>query len=903
MELYDLRCKGMNNPLGIRKENIVFSWKIRSEENNIFQKSYRITLTKQGMPVWDSGTVESGQSLYIPYTGPEVESRSLYVWTVKIETNTGEIAESEPQSFETAIAPEEFRALWVEPKLPPIKPDPEESGLQSLLKTIIPKKDTPPEELLLPCSFLRKEFLLVKPVKQARLYMTAHGIYRFEINGEKPSDRLFAPEWTSYHKNLLFQTYDVSEALKEGKNVFGAVIADGWWGGRIHYTGMSCRYGDRHGLLMQLEVTYTDDSKEVILSDDAFRCTTGPYRYSDIFIGECYDASCEMPGWSTPGYDDTAWKGVETKPADISILHAQEAPPVRIVRELKPKAILHSPKGETILDAGQVLAGKVRMRVTAPKGTVITLQHSELLDQKGNYLHNIIGTNKQQTDVYICKGEGEEIFEPAFTFHGFRYVKITGYPGTPRTDDFTVLVTATDQKETGSFSCSDQRLNQLQHNIFWSQMTNFLSIPTDCPQRERDGWTGDIGVFGPTALFNQDCLLFLRKWLEDLRYDQLESGAVPDTIPFDPKREYGSMGTSDASSGWGDASVILPWTIYCRTGDKLLLEEQYDSMKKWISFEEKEAAAANPPSLTKSKRFKSDPELRKYSRYLWNTGWHYGDWLIPSKSGNGPLGGFIGASKTKEVMAAGYFANTADLMSRTAEVLGKEEDAEHYRMLYKNICHAFTLRHLQDGGNFQPAFQGVYVMALAFRLIPEEYKDECVERLIQMIHKNNGCLDTGFLSVGLIMDVLSENGHLDEAYKLLYQEKCPSWLYEVKNGATTMWEAWNAVKPNGSLRNCSFNHYAFGCVGDWMYRTIGGIRFEEAGYRKILICPEPDDSLTFADTIQETPYGTVRCSWKKENGKMTVDVEIPCNTTAKVIMPDGSIFESGSGKYSYACNI
>lgn len=903
MEVYDLRCNGLAEPLGIRGAELRFSWKLRSQIRDTLQVGYRIRLMEENQLVWNSGNVTSPQSVHVPYTGPALHSRGQYHWSVTVWTGDGQLAVSPEASFEVALFPEDWEAAWIEPRLPPINPEPPESSFQSLMKAVIPRKDVPPETKLQPCSFLRREFMLTKPIQKARLYMTAHGIYRFEINGKQPDDRLMAPEWTSYHKNLLFQTYDVTDCLRQGTNVLGAVIADGWWGGRIHFTGLSCSYGDRHGLLAQLEVTYVDGSQARIVSDDQFCCTTGPYRYADIFIGECYDAALEIPGWSEPGLDTGSWKQVDVKPVDPSVLRAQEVPPVRIVQELTPKAILYSPKGETILDAGQVLAGKLRMRVKAPRGTKITLQHSELLDTKGNYLHNIIGTDKQQLDTYICKGEGEEVFEPQFTFHGFRYVRITGYPGTPRPEDFTVLVMATDQQKIGTFSCSDQRLNQLQHNIFWSQLTNFLSIPTDCPQRERDGWTGDIGVFGATALFNQDCAPFLRKWLEDLTYEQFPSGAVPDVIPFDRFREYGSMSKSDASSGWGDAAVIVPWTMYWRTGDRSILERQYDSMKKWIEFEIREAAAANPPKLEKSKQFKNDPELRKYSRYLWNTGWHYGDWLIPSKSGNGTLGGMIGAAKTKEIMATGYFANTANLMSQIAHVLGKEEDAKEYKALHRNICHAFVLRHLQKDGGIQPEFQGVYVMALAFGLVPEKNRKACLERLIRMIQKNNGCMDTGFLSVGLIMDALTDNGRIDEAYKLLYQDRCPSWLYEVKNGATTMWEAWNAVKPDGSLRNCSFNHYAFGCVGDWMYRTIVGINPEEPGYRKIRIQPRPDSSLQYAEASVEVPYGTLRSSWKKRNGRFLLEVDIPCNSKASVIMPDGSSHQVGSGHYQYECAI
>ncbi len=897
LKITNLRCKDLKEALGISRKELSFSWILESDFRNTMQTAYQIKVGERQTVIWNSQVVKGDQSTYVPYQGAELKSRGEYWWQVTVWDNHGQKAESEKMFFEIALEQNDFLAKWIEPDLPPIRDEPEGSMLRTMYQALVPQKNGDPGRKLTPCSYLRKEFVLNDEIEKARMYITAHGVYRASINGESVDTRLLAPEFDSYNEQLLFQTYDVTASLRKGRNVVGVVIADGWWGGRIHFVGASCFYGNRHGLLLQIEIICRNGNTEIITSDEQFRCSTGPFCYSDLFIGEKYDANREMTGWDLPGYRTDHWKKVLPAEYALDNLYPQENPPIKIIKSFHPKEILTTPRGETVIDVGQVMAGKIRIRIQAPKNTEITFQHSELLDEDGNYLHNIMGRNKQQLDTYICRGEGEEVYEPVFTYHGFRYVKVVGYPGVLTTEHIDVLVIASDNEETGSFSCSNQLLNQLQSNIYWSQISNFISIPTDCPQREKDGWTGDIGVYAPTALYLQDNKAFLEKWLRDLIAEQRESGSVPDAVPINTK----GPGRGEASAGWGDAAVLVPWALYRSSGDIRILQLQYESMKRWVAFEERKAAEKNPAKFEHSTKYRNSPELQKYSKYLWNTGKHYGDWLIPSMVKNNPLGADAGAKKTGQAVATAYFANSAHIMKQVSEILGDNKSAAHYDALYKNICRAFTLCFLEEDGTIQPEFQGIYVMALKFDLIPKEYRKKCTEKLLRLIVKNDGCLDTGFLSVGHILDVLTKEGHIDAAYKLLYNDKCPSWLYEVKMGATTLWENWNSISEDGKIGKSSYNHYAFGCVGEWMYRNIGGLEMIEPGYKKFRVRPRPDETLTMAALRYRSVYGEIAVEWKKKDGKMILKVNIPANTQAEVILMDGSMRVCGSGEYVFDC--
>lgn len=892
MHITDLKTKRLSMPIGISIDDIQFSWVLNSEKENVRQKNYQIILYDNDLPVWDSTVIESDQSNWVCYTGPVLKENRTYTWTVTVEDSNGDSANNS-SSFHTGIVAEHFCAKWIEPDLPPIEPEPKTNMLQTLLQLAKVKE---PDEKLTPSSFFRKEFVVREDVVNAYLYITAHGVYHVELNGRSVDDRCFAPEYTSYHNRLLYQVYDVKELLISGTNAIGVIVADGWWGGRINYVGKSCTYGNMHALFMQLELEYADGSHESVCSDSSFRCKTGPYRYSDLFIGEKYDANMELTDWSKPAYNVSDWKEVYEKDYSLSNLKPQEFPPVKCCKKIPAQAVLHTPNGETVIDFGQNLAGHVTMTVDAPKGTVILMQHMEELDKDGNFFINIQGDNKQQTDTYICRGTGRETYTPMFTFHGFRYVKLTGYPGEPDLENFTANVLSSDNEDTGSFFCSNDKLNKLQSNIYWSQISNFISVPTDCPQRERSGYTGDMEVYIDTAVFNQNNQAFLESWLRTAMEEQLENGVIQAFAPTYP------MGTSDQGiAGWSDAIVIVPYKMFLAYGDKRILENCYSAMKKWMQHAAKRAHNKNSITVKVNPRFWFDKKYRKANRYLWNDGFHFGDWLIPSKTMAGPMGMLSSVLFGREAFVSGYYANSVAIMEKVARILGKEKDAERFGTELRHIKSAFTYVNIDKYGHPKPNYQGVNAMTLKFDLVPDHMKAEIADNLEKLIHENGDRLDTGFLSVDLLMDALWENAKKDVCYKLLYQEECPSWLYEVNQGATTMWEKWNNIMPDGNKQQVSYNHYAFGCVGKFMYRHILGIQNMGVGYDKIRIRPEPDALLTYAKGHYKSIYGKIETEWEKKDGRFNLKVTIPCNTEAVIELPDGETFQRGSGKYEFWC--
>ncbi len=568
---------------------------------------------------------------------------------------------------------------------------------------------------------------------------------------------------------------------------------------------------------------------------------------------------------------------------------------------MRPEAIFTTPAGETILDVGQVVAGVASFTLTASAGLTITLEHSEVLDEKGNYYNNILGVNKEQTDVYITK-EGTQAYCPKFTYHGFRYIKVSGWPGRISTNDFMICVYSSEMEDIGSFVTSDARLNRLTENIWWSQVANTISIPSDCPQREKAGWTGDIMAFAPTLTFNRSADPFLTAWMNNVRADQLENGAVPDIVPDLPayKRFLTEAFDVETSCGWGDAVIMVPYAVYQQYGDKRILEENYGAMKRWMDYMEERCENHHP------KGYENWEEERKNrSRYLWNTDFHFGDWLIPSIVLGNPDGLAMNrtAEATMHVVAPAYAAFSAMHMAEIAKILEKEEDCAYYEERYRLIRRAFIEEYVHEDGTMDADFQGIYVIALKMGLVPDEVRQKMTEHLCQMIQVNGGCLDTGFLSVLFLMDVLVENGRRDMAYRLLFQTKCPSWLYEVEHGATTMWESWGAIGEDGTVSTYSYNHYAFGCVGEWMFREIGGLQALEPGYKKIRVAPSLDCGLTYVTVSEETPYGKAQVEWELIEGQAVVHVTIPANTTAQIHLPGREVETVGSGNYRFTCKI
>lgn len=894
MELhcYDLRCDSLASPLGLDSASPSFSWKLRGDRRGIRQARYRLRVARDEASLlegrdlaWDSGVVDSGESLHRPYSGDALESRTRYAWDV-VAWDTAGARGSAASAFETAfMGGEGWKASWIEPPQEPAYTEPfmRLSGFKDRLADLDSVR-------MRPAQMLRKDFALDKPIRRARAYATAHGVYFLELNGRRVGDMRLSPGYTSYDRYLEYQTYDVTSLLAPGGNAVGVVVGDGWYCGKVGMPGGSCPFGDRTAVLFQLEIDYEGGGGLTLCSDDSWLCAEGPIRYSDLFVGEKYDAAMERPGFSRFGYESRDLRSAVVRDYGYANLRAQCEEPVRAIEELKPAAIWVSPRGETILDVGQVIAGHLRMRVRGARGEKILLEHAETIDEDGNFLFNVQGVFTHQTDTYVMKGEGEEFFEPSFTYHGFRYVRISGYPGAPTIGDFDAIVIGSDLETTGSFSCSDERLSKLQRNIVWSQRGNMVSVPTDCPQREKQGWTGDAQVFAPTACFNMGMASFLRTWLRNMRMDQLPDGQVPNVVPYIKAYSPGYFSVLDThcSAGWGDAAVIVPWVLYRAYGDAAVLEENYDMMRNWVAYIQRTAETESPEGIEGA----ASPERRERMRYLWNTNYHMGDWLTPSLSfdyDTGDVDMRRSAQATKEVVPTCFYAHSTDLLSRIAGVLGKADDAAYYRDLNGKIKEVFAAEYVDAEGNIKTGLQGIYVLALKMGLVPGELEEKAAGKLARMIRENGTRLDTGFLSVPFILDVLKDEGRLDLAFDLLFQDECPSWLYEVKMGATTIWESWQAVLPDGKNTTVSRNHYAFGCVGDWMYRVIGGISALKPGYRLISIAPELDSRIGWAKASLESAYGTIECCWRVDRGEMTMEVHIPANTAAEIRLPRAKV--------------
>lgn len=854
---FDLRTEYKPNPLGIDARRPALMWKLRATGRGARQTAYHVQVASsrdaleagEGL-LWDTGRVESDRSVHVTYGGPPVESGRRYYWRVRVWDESGTPSSwSDPAFWEMGLLDvSEWSAEWITPDW---------------------NEDTSKPQ---PSPMLRTEFSTDGPVAAARAYVTSLGLYEVEINGRRVGDQLFTPGWTTYDERLQYQTYDVTDHLTDGENAVGIVLGDGWYRGNMTWDERRNVYGDRLAALVEIRITFEDGRVQVVASDDAWRASTGPIQYSDIYDGEAYDARLEKTGWSRPGYDDADWRGVRMLDHPKDILTAPAGPPVRRIEEITPVAVFETPGGDTVVDMGQNMVGWVRLHVDGPSGSTVTLRHAEVLDKNGNfYVENLRGAD--QTVRYTLKGGGDEEYEPHFTFQGFRYVAVDGYPGTLGLESLTGVVIHSDMPRTGYWASSDSLLNQLQHNIVWGQKGNFLDVPTDCPQRdERMGWTGDAQVFAPTAAFNFEVAGFFDKWLRDLAADQRPDGSVPFVVP-----DVLSKGSEEgpASAGWADAAVIVPWTVYLAYGDAPMLERQYPSMKAWVEYMRSQSTG-----------------------HLWNSGFHFGDWLAFATD----RADYPGATTGKDLIATAFFAHSSHLVSKAAAVLGEKEDAAEYEALFEEIKAAFNHEFVTPSGRVGPDTQTAYALALQFELLPVEKRAAAARRLVEDIRAHENHLTTGFLGTPYLCHVLSDNGHADVAFTLLNQQTYPSWLYPVRMGATTIWERWDGIKPDSTFQTAemnSFNHYAYGAIGEWMYGVAAGIAIDPAqpGYKHIIFRPVPGGGLTSVDASHESLFGEVSASWRIEGDVFHFDVGVPPNAHATVRLPGAAgqpVTESGS---------
>ena len=989
-----LRCEWLQNPLGIDARVFHLSWQSDNKEENWKQTAYQILVASSADQlsagrgdVWDSGKINSGESVGIAYAGPKLESRKRYYWSVRVWDAVGKATRSsEAAWWETGLLnKEEWKAKWitwtspeeasdragirwiwvpgqdalnmtpnvaaefrVEVNVPdklreaalfllargnfvakvnghetgakqrwnsfdrediagqlvPGKnlievsvkvPEPNRFGPEAGAKTmkaalagllritradgsvlrvstngewqsrlatdstwqaanvvgdLNEQKMGPVPPLPQPAALLRRGFTVARQVKAARLYVTALGSYRVFLNGRRVGNEVLTPDFTDYTKRVLYQTYDVGEWLASGQNTIAAELGEGWFGSGLTWEGRSYFFLPPPArLVAQLEVDYQDGTHEAIVSDESWKGASSPILHSEIYAGEIYDARLHQAGWNQASFDDSHWTGVSVADAPAIEVASQMSAPARVTETLAPKSVKPSTNGSYIVDMGQNMVGWVALKAHGPAGTVIRMRFAEILNPDGTiYRQNL--RNADATDLFILGGEGEETFRPHFTFHGFRYVEVTGYPGMPTAEAITgEVVSSVSGEPTATLNTSSDLVNRMWSIGIWGQRGNFLSIPTDCPQRdERLGWMGDAGVFWRTGSYNFDIDAFSHKFMDDVVDAQTAQGAFTNVSP-DVLKPFGSEG----APGWGDAGVIVPWTTWIQYGDKSIIEEHWPAMVRWMDFIHR----ANPDFLRKK-----------------GVGPNFADWLAPDEHTN------------KDLLATAYWALIADMMSQMGHAIGKESEAKQYEELIGNIRAAYQKAYIKDNGEVEGGTQTSYVVTLYTKMAPPALEPAMVKNLVADIEKRDWHLSTGFLGTPFLLFTLANHGRADVAYRLLLNETYPSWGYMLSKGATTWWERWNGDTGDPAMN--SYNHYAFGSVVAWVYRSVAGIDTTSAapGYREIVIHPHLDSRITRARGEYQSLYGKIVSDWNVTSaGPFVLNVTIPANTTAKVYLP------------------
>ncbi|MEU2042322.1 alpha-L-rhamnosidase [Nocardia niwae] len=853
MRLERLRTLHRVDPLGIDQPP-EFSWNIAAVAANTRQATYQVTVRDGTRTVWDSGIVPSRKQSFVEYEGPPMTARTAYQWSVQVEDNHGAVATASA-CFETALLDDDWAGRWVQSTIPRPAPGADWGhGTQ------------PPA-----VQFVRA-FRLRAPVRRARLYATALGAYRPLLNGARLDDRELAPEFSVYRSRLYYQTYDVTGLLCAGANELSLYVGDGWYFCPATRPLAADEPRTVPAILYELDVRYADGSSEIIASDGTEICRTGPVRSSDLFWGERYDATVPF-GEPHP---------VEVVDLGYTHLVAQPIDPIRPVELLPARRVYTTIDGDTIVDFGQIVAGRARAWIDAPAGTEVIFDHFETTTADGGYFN---GTYAGQRDVYVSDGS-PQLYEPLFTFHGFRYLRVSGLP-VVRTEGFTAVLLTTPKERTGHFECSDPALTRLHQNVLWSQRNNMMSIPTDCPTREKAGFTGDIQIYTPAAFANEDLTAFLTAWLANLAAEQARHGTVPMTVPFTPPYErltltmsaqHGTHGVAGIA-GWSDAAVLVPWEMYRATGNTVVLRESWASMSAWGD------------SVLATARNERGGLPEDLDRHLWNTGFHFGEWLIPSQRQRG--GDFEICAESAAYVAPFFGYRSVRLLADIAELLGYPDERARY------AAHATAMRDaihqvFMSDVELPTQLMGAYVLAFAFDLVPAERWQPYAERLVALIEANGGLLDTGFLATPFLLDVLVRIGRADLAVALLWERRQPSWLYQVDMGATAIWENWDAVAPDGTPGTSSLDHYAFGCVDDWICREVAGIRAAIPGYEHTIIAPRTEIGLSWCNRSLLTEFGLLSVRWTQEE----LEVVIPCNTTATVYWR-GERYSIGSGTHLF----
>ena len=854
LSCYALHTEHRTQPLGIDEPEPVLTWKLSADGPGHSQSGYRVRVDRDGVDdasyhqVWDTGWVDGADHAGgVTYAGPALSAATRYEWTLQVRDQDGEVSAPATAWFETGLmSPQAWTASWMrrDPRsVPPVAP---------------PSDDDPPDAnpwVRPPCRF-RREFDVPADVVRARLYVTAHGVHRLWLNGARVGDDELSPGWTDYRTRVQYQTYDVTGLLLDGRNALGALLGDGWWSGFVGFDPRQSaqHYGRHPELLAQLHLTGADGTETVLETDASWRAAPGEILWADALMGEAHDLRRSTPGWDRPGFDDSAWTPALTAPVDASVLVGQLDEPVRVTEAIPARSLEVSPAGRSILDFGQNLVGRLRVRVgDLPEGTRLVLRHGETLEAGELYTANL--RSARATDEVVVGAGGEDYFEPVFTSHGFRYVEVSGYPGQVPLDAFTAQVMHSDTAMVGELHVSDDMVEQLARNIWWGQRGNFVSVPTDCPQRdERLGWTADAQIFLPTACYHADVAAFMSRWMLDVVAGQDDDGAFPDVAPL-------VVLDREGAPAWGDGGVVVPHHLWRTYGDLRVLGRSYPAMRAWV-----EHIRRHNPDL------------------VWTSaaGNNYGDWLQ------------VDADTPRDVVATAYFARSTSLLAEAGAVLGHDEDAASYAQLAVDIREAFTERFADADGKVANGTQTAQLMALAWDLLPEDRRDGCLSHLCADLEARGVRLTTGFVGVPLLCPVLSARGRDDLAFALLHQEAFPSWGYSIRRGATTIWERWDGwTEEHGfqAVQMNSFNHYSLGSVGEWLWSWVAGIgqAQDSVAFADLVVAPRLGPRLTWVTASLDSPRGLIEVDWRSEGGHVGGSIVLPPGRPVEVRVPGDAL--------------